>query len=270
MFWIRLRSSILIVIVAVLVLWPGGAVTAAGIGLVSLIGLYELNRIEGVEKKLPGVLSYICSIAFYLLLYFFPEMESMLFVTGSLTVLLIAYVVTFPRYRFEQVSMPFFGLFYVSVMLSYVVRLRDIGSGLLVFLIFISSWGCDTCAYCAGILFGRHKMTPKLSPKKTVEGAVGGMAGAALLGALFGLIFAERLAPLFHSFSPALGCALICLVGSVGSQIGDLAASAIKRNFDIKDYGHLIPGHGGILDRFDSVIFVAPAIYAVLMLVRTL
>ena len=74
MFWIRLRSSILIVIVAVLVLWPGGAVTAAGIGLVSLIGLYELNRIEGVEKKLPGVLSYICSIAFYLLLYFFPAL----------------------------------------------------------------------------------------------------------------------------------------------------------------------------------------------------
>lgn len=260
MFWVRLRSSVLIVLAAILVLWPGKAVTCAGICAVSLVGLYELNRVEGVEKKLPGILSYGMALCLYALLYWKPEFESMLFVTGYLTLLLILYVVKFPEYRFEQIATPFFGLFYVALMLSYVVRIRSIGTGLLVLLIFISSWGCDSCAYCVGMLCGRHKMTPKLSPKKTVEGAVGGMAGAALLGALFGTIFAGRLGIDIS----AGGCALICLAGSVGSQIGDLAASAIKRNFDIKDYGHLIPGHGGILDRFDSVIFVAPAIYAVI------
>lgn len=264
MFWIRLRSSALIVAAAVLVLWPGGAVTAAGVGLISLIGLYELNRIAKVEKQLPGMVSYLAAVLLYAMVYFLPQTENMLFVTGYLTVLLVVYVAAFPRYRFEQIATPFFGLFYVALMLSYVARIRAMGSGLLVLLIFISSWGCDTCAYCVGMLCGRHKMTPKLSPKKSVEGAVGGMVGAALLGALFGAIFGGRLGMEFTSFSPVWGCALICLAGSVGSQVGDLAASAIKRNFEIKDFGTLIPGHGGILDRFDSVIFVAPAIYAVI------
>lgn len=245
----------------------GGVVTTAGIALISLIGMYELNRIVSVEKKTPGILAYLMGAAFYVLLYLRPEAESMLFVTASLTLLLIAYVVSFPKYRFEQIATPFFGIFYVAVMLSYVVRIRNIGSGLLVLLIFISSWGCDTCAYCVGMLCGKHKMTPKLSPKKSVEGAIGGMTGAALLGALFGVLFGNQLG-LANGVSPVLGCALICLVGSVGSQIGDLAASAVKRNFEIKDFGTLIPGHGGILDRFDSVIFVAPAIYAAIRLIE--
>lgn len=265
MFWIRLRSSALIVLTAALVLWPGGIVTAVGIGAVSLVGLYELNRTGKTEKQLPGFVSYLGAVLLYALVYFRPQTESLLFVTGYLTVLLTVYVAAFPRYRFEQIATAFFGLFYVALMLSYVVRIRNMGSGLLVLLIFISSWGCDTCAYCVGMLIGRHKMTPKLSPKKSIEGAIGGMAGAALLGALFGALFGPRLGMEFASLTPVWGCALICLAGSVGSQIGDLAASAVKRNFEIKDFGTLIPGHGGILDRFDSVIFVAPAIYAVIL-----
>ena len=124
------------------------------------------------------------------------------------------------------------------------------------FLIFICSWGCDTCAYAVGILFGKHKMAPVLSPKKSVEGGIGGIVGAALLGAAYGLVF----------HLDWQGCVILCAAGGAVSQIGDLAASAIKRNHDIKDYGHLIPGHGGILDRFDSVIFTAPIIYVLTLL----
>ena len=94
-------------------------------------------------------------------------------------------------------------------------------------------------------------MAPVLSPKKSIEGGIGGVVGAALLGYLYGTFFTPS----------AMGCAVFCAAGAVLSQIGDLAASAIKRNHNIKDYGHLIPGHGGILDRFDSVIFTAPVIY---------
>lgn len=270
MFWIRLRSSILIVMAAFLILWPGGLVTSVGIGAVSLVGLYELNRIVHVEKGLPGVVSYLAAIVYDVVLYLQPERESMLFATGYLTVLLVVYVFCYPKYHFRQIATPFFGVFYVAVMLSYVVRIRSIGNGLAVLLIFFSSWGCDTCAYAAGMLFGKHKMTPKLSPKKTVEGAVGGLIGTAVLGVLFGIFAGEQAGLSFGAWHPALSCALICLAGGIGSMIGDLAASAIKRNYDIKDYGNLIPGHGGILDRFDSVIFVAPAVYTVISLMQWL
>ena len=127
----------------------------------------------------------------------------------------------------------------------------------LVGLVFLCSWGCDTCAYCVGVLIGKHKMAPKLSPKKSIEGGIGGLAGAALLGALYALAINKW----GGASAGVVEYALICFVGGIISMIGDLAASAIKRNHEIKDYGKLIPGHGGILDRFDSVIFTAPVIY---------
>ena len=105
---------------------------------------------------------------------------------------------------------------------------------------------------------GKHKLTPVLSPKKSVEGAVGGVLGSALVGALFGYLFLNRM---FDGQNMVWICALICGAGAVISQIGDLAASGIKRNHGIKDYGKLIPGHGGVMDRFDSVLFTAPIIY---------
>lgn len=144
-------------------------------------------------------------------------------------------------------------------MLSYVYQTRELTQGaFLVWLIILCSWGCDTCAYCVGMLIGKHKMAPKLSPKKSIEGGIGGILGAALLGAVYALAINQFAA---GADANVLEYALICGVGGMISQVGDLAASAIKRNHDIKDYGKLIPGHGGILDRFDSVIFTAPIIY---------
>ena len=176
-----------------------------------------------------------------------------------LILMMSVYVFAYPRYRTEEITGAFFGVVYVSVMLSCIYELRLIEDGVfLVWLIFISSWGCDTCAYCIGMLFGKHKMSPKLSPKKSVEGAVGGVAGAVLIGVLYGLAVGSRIKAEEGHLLPF---AIICGAGALISMIGDLAASAVKRNHEIKDYGNLIPGHGGILDRFDSVIFIAPVIY---------
>ncbi|MBQ6834896.1 MAG: phosphatidate cytidylyltransferase [Lachnospiraceae bacterium] len=259
MFATRLVSGIFLVIVAAFALIQGGTFLFLLSMAVSLVGLYELYRVMKIEKELPGVIGYLAILAYYGILWIEGNQFVTLLLVSSLMLMMTAYVITFPKYGTEQITLAFFGIFYVGVMLSFLYQVRNMPDGeFLVWLILISSWGCDTCAYCVGMLFGKHKMAPKLSPKKSVEGAIGGVAGAALLGFLFGNLLGSRMG--FVS-NPALICAAACAIASVISQIGDLAASAIKRNHDIKDYGNLIPGHGGILDRFDSMIFTAPAIY---------
>jgi phosphatidate cytidylyltransferase len=254
----RLLSGIVLVIILIATVGMGGYVLFSVLGIISLIGLSELYKVVGVHNKVLGYAGYIAAVFYYLLLLTGHTEYITMFTILFLVIAMAVYVFTFPSFGAEQVMTVFFGLFYVAVMLSYVYQTRNLpDGGILVWLIFLSSWGCDTCAYCVGVLIGKHKMAPKLSPKKSVEGGVGGVLGAALLGVLFALAvnrWASADADLLHY-------ALICGAGGMISQIGDLAASAVKRNHDIKDYGTLIPGHGGILDRFDSVIFTAPVIY---------
>ena len=216
-----------------------------------------------VHQKGFGALEiagYVGTVLYYLsLLWVKTDEFSMMILLFALVLIMCVYVFTYPKYRAEQIMAALFGIFYVAVMLSYIYKTRTLeGGAWLVGLIFLSSWGSDTCAYCVGMLIGKHKMAPVLSPKKSIEGGVGGVLGAALLGALYALLIsgvnqADGHTPLMY--------AVICAVGALISMVGDLAASAIKRNKEIKDYGKLIPGHGGILDRFDSVIFTAPFIY---------
>ncbi len=258
MFRTRLLSGIVLVIAMIAAVGHGGIVLFGALAAISLIGMSELYHVAGVKNCMLGFIGYFAAVCYYYLLYIsrmeWMAMLSVLFLMAVMAV----YVFSFPTFRAEQVMAVYFGLFYVAVMLSYVYQTRQLpGGGMVVWLIFLSSWGCDTCAYCVGVLIGKHKMAPKLSPNKSVEGAIGGILGAALLGAVFAVCM-NRWA---GAGGPPLFYAIICGLGGVISQIGDLAASAIKRSYGIKDYGKLIPGHGGILDRFDSVIFTAPAIY---------
>lgn len=258
MFKTRLISGIVLVIVLVATVGYGGNILFGLLAVISLIGLSELYKVVKVQNQLLGFVGYLAAVLYYVMLYAGGMQHMMLLTIAFLVLVMAVYVFSFPKYQAEQVMTTFFGLFYVAVMLSYVYQTRMLSDGgVVVWLIFLSSWGCDTCAYCVGMLIGKHKMAPKLSPKKSVEGGVGGIVGAALLGAIFALAMnrwgGAQASPLQY--------AIICGVGGMISQVGDLAASAIKRNHDIKDYGKLIPGHGGILDRFDSVIFTAPVIY---------
>jgi len=259
MFKTRLFSSIILMAVTITVVLLGGNVLFTALFIVSLIGMMELYRVVKINKAVLGILGYMAGISFYLLLYFkLPQYQLMLFII-FLMLLMFVYVIRFPKFRSEQVTIIYFGLFYVSIMLSYIYQVRILEDGaLLVWLIFIGAWGSDTCAYCVGILIGKHKIAPKLSPKKSVEGCIGGILGASLMGFIYATIFQNHITGIVN---PQVVFAIIGAASSVISQIGDMAASAIKRNHDIKDYGDLIPGHGGILDRFDSIIFTAPVVY---------
>ncbi len=266
MFATRLISGIVLVVLALFIVGSGGVLLFAASAGISCIGLFELYRVMKMEDKVLGAVGYTAALAYYCLVWFHQEKFVMLVAISALMLLMAIYVVTFPKYGTEQVTVAFFGIFYVAVMFSYLYQARMMADGkYLVWLIFLSSWGCDTCAYCAGMLFGKHKLAPILSPKKSMEGAIGGALGAALLGFIYALFFGNHMTEVAN---PRIACSIACGIAAIISQIGDLAASAIKRNHQVKDYGNLIPGHGGVLDRFDSMLFTAPAIYFALTFLR--
>lgn len=259
MFITRLISGIFLVIVAAFLLVKGGTLLFIASLALSMIGLFELYRVMKIDRELPGVVGYLAVFGYYAILWTGAGEFTTFLIVIALMLLMTIYVITFPKFGTEQITVAFFGIFYVGMLLSFVYQVRSMPDGAyLVWLILLSSWGCDTCAYCVGMLFGKHKMAPKLSPKKSVEGAVGGVVGAAILGFLYGAYFENRMEVIIQ---PGFTGACACAIAAVISQIGDLAASAIKRNHNVKDYGNLIPGHGGVLDRFDSMLFTAPAIY---------
>lgn len=165
---------------------------------------------------------------------------------------------------FQDVAASAFAGICLTKLFLSLIRIFQMENGsFLVLLPMVAAWGSDTCALFAGMCFGKHKLAPVVSPKKTVEGAIGGAVGATLLMLLTVLLF-NRFTPVDIAWWKAI------LLGSVGAcigQIGDLVFSSIKRQTGIKDYGFIFPGHGGVLDRFDSVIFVAPVVEILLRLV---
>lgn len=257
---VRILSGIVLLLITGSSLIIGGWYLYGICIFISLVGMMEYYRVLGINKKLPGIIGYVGATAYYVSLLMTDECFGILVLTATAIAMMIAYVATFPKYTIEDIAKGYFGVIYVAVMISYIYLTRQLSDGeYLAWLIFICSWGSDSFAYLAGVAFGKHKMTPKLSPKKSYEGAIGGIAGAAVLGALFGVLVKYLTgADYMAAFTAASA------IGATISIFGDLAASAIKRNKDIKDYGRLIPGHGGILDRYDSVIFTAPIVYWVL------
>ncbi len=278
MFMTRLMSSVVLVVLAFLTILSGGCLLAAVLFFLAVTAFRELmnacklagaGSAEGkaVGRKLNGleVTGYIGITVYYLLMTFTEERIYLFLVLITVLVaFMFLYVFTFPRYRAEEIMCAFFCVAYAPVMLSFIYLVRGLPYGVYtVWMIFISSWICDTCAYVVGVLFGKHKLAPVLSPKKSVEGALGGVMGSAVVGALYAYFFVEKMV---SEQEITWVFVLISATGAVISQVGDLAASAIKRNHEIKDYGRLIPGHGGVMDRFDSVIFTAPMIYFLALL----
>lgn len=257
----RVIGGIFVILTTLIMLLPGGIVSAIVLAVISMVGIYELLRVYSLEKTVFAVIAYAGTVIFYGLLYFEQEYFLLPFILLILMMLLAVYVIMFPKYKDKDVQKAFFAFIYLTVMLSYVYRLRSLEAGLLLsFFILISTWGNDVFAYLVGSAIGRHQFSPKVSPNKSVEGFIGGIIGAAAVSYIYAVIFKNDI-----PFEP-IYCAVIAAVGAIPAVIGDLAASAIKRDNEIKDYSHLIPGHGGIVDRFDSVIFTAPIIYYLVVL----
>ena len=272
MFRTRLLSGIVLVAAALGVLLKGGALLAVVLFLVSVIAYQELTaackvRGEEMTPSAPVIVGGVMTVVYYGavclalardLSAVFPAM--VIAIVAAFLAFLFVYVFTFPKYHANQIMSAMFSFLYGPVMLSFLYLLREgLDDGIyLVWFAFLASWGSDTCAYCVGVLIGKHKMTPKLSPKKSIEGAVGGILGAALLFALYTHFVINQYTAMTLSLPLAAG---LGAVGALVSMVGDLAASAVKRDHEIKDYGKLIPGHGGIMDRFDSVIVAAPIVF---------
>lgn len=249
----------LIMVPLLAVLYFGGAVLRVACFVIGVAGLYEFMKgFRNMDIK-P---SYPIGCVFALLLYLIDMLkvtsgmyrpELYMFWLVLLVVTSCLYLFKFDERKLEDGMATIIGVVYI-VLFSYHVTLVDqTAHGILVWTIVFSAFGTDIFAYFTGYALGKHKLCPKISPKKTIEGSVGGILGSMLLCGIFGWFAAGGV---YFVHTLAIGA-----LGGVISQAGDLTASVFKRKMDIKDYGNLIPGHGGVLDRFDSVLFTAPLVY---------
>ncbi|WP_373598081.1 phosphatidate cytidylyltransferase [Paraclostridium bifermentans] len=225
-------------------------IAEAIIGIIALDEFYKAFKSKNIQPI--SILGYLFAIYLSIKNIFNLQIEYTYIFVFILFLAGIIYILSNKK-NIIGFSITFIGMFYIPIFLDYIVlTINDFKlGGIYVWLIFIISFMTDTFAYFSGYLFGKHKLIPSISPKKTIEGSIGGILGSTMCCMIFGYIF-------------KLSIIHMILVGSIGSivaQFGDLFASAIKRYVGIKDYGKLIPGHGGILDRFDSVILVAPFVY---------
>lgn len=227
------------------------------VSALSMIAVYEVIWSTGFVKNpfISGV-SIVMTGCISFWVYFGEGMLPALFALLCYTVLLFTTAI-FSRFSvtMEKIGGSFFFVMIIPYFLSSFIRLKGLPLGdYVVLLPLVSAFTSDATALFAGMAFGRHKLAPELSPKKTVEGAVGGLAGAIVCTVLYGLVMQ-------YSFHLNVSYPLLAVYGGLGSvisQLGDLSFSYIKRQYGIKDFGNIFPGHGGVLDRFDSVIFCAP------------
>jgi phosphatidate cytidylyltransferase len=245
------------------IVFIGGYPLLAACFVIGIAGMREFFRsfesAVTIQSKSRGAhpsqaVAYAAAVLLYCIDLFAPDRGAFYMLWFFLTPLLsFLYMFTSVKRRPDDGMVTLTGIIYICFF-SYHVALVDRlpQGGLVVWLIFLTAFGTDVAAYFTGRAFGRHKLCPSISPGKTVEGAVGGFAGSILVCGAFGYLLMPEL--FAH-------CLIIGAAGGVAAQLGDLTASIFKRNLGIKDYGNLIPGHGGILDRFDSVLFTAPFVY---------
>ena len=266
---VRILTAIGIAVFGIpLLIFSNYVIYPIALGVLCAIAAFELMRVFDVHKNwFVAIPTYIMT-ALLPCIYFLtvpknaPQEEVYayivtLFLTLAIYLLYLAAVAVFSggKLQFSRLALTFAAITYITFAFNALALLRYMPYGSYIYLmVFIGAWTCDTFAYFTGRLFGRHKLAPTLSPKKTIEGSIGGMLFTVGGFALYGFIIESTVEYIEANYLE------LCIMGlalSVVSQIGDLFASLIKREFGVKDYSRILPGHGGIMDRFDSILAVS-------------
>ncbi|MBQ7376617.1 MAG: phosphatidate cytidylyltransferase [Clostridia bacterium] len=266
----RIITSIVAVCVLVPVLFLSHTwVFPIAIAIVSVVCLFEMFKCMGLDKKLS------VTIPAYLIALLLPTLQRLEIagtkVIAAATVLCVVYLVylfalvvwSHGKFTYNQMAASALTSFYIMLAMNMILFIRDFNEDgqFLYLLIFIGAWMTDIFAYFTGVFFGKHKLIEDVSPKKTIEGSIGGIVFCALSFVALGVvadIFFDRNANLVFL---AISGVFISMI----AQVGDLIMSVIKRHYGIKDYGKIFPGHGGMLDRFDSILSVTLGVAAMCM-----
>lgn len=258
----RVITAVVALVLFIPIIWAGGLVLQLSAAVLAVVGVYELFRMKGLTiASLEGVLASIGAVILVLpvndLLKFLPEKTNS-FLLYYLIVLIILGICVFSKntYSIDEAGFPVIVSLYVGVGFQNFVNARIAGLEVLLFALFIV-WATDIGAYMVGRKYGRRKLWPEVSPNKTIEGALGGIASALVVALIYLFVYPGAD---FFSYSSVVMLGLTIIFSIVG-QFGDLVESSIKRHYGVKDSGNILPGHGGILDRFDSLLFVFPVMH---------
>ncbi|SHE32279.1 phosphatidate cytidylyltransferase [Tissierella praeacuta DSM 18095] len=244
----RFFSGLIGLVLLIFIVSKGGYLLSFAVYIVSIIGLREFYKaIEEIDINPISTVGYLGTTGLFINTILQNNYLGLFF--SSIIITLLILLMVNKDITIEDISATILGIIYIPFLLFHITYLDKTKY---IWLVFIIAFGTDTFAYISGNLFGKRKLCPKISPKKTIEGSIGGIVGTIILLIIYSIYF--ELSPIWKIILLSIFCSII-------AQLGDLVASKIKRVCGIKDYGFIMPGHGGVLDRFDSIIFTAPVIY---------
>ena len=240
----------------------GGVPFAIMVSLLAVVGFYELLKMRGISIfSVPGIIGLLGLLMLVIPtdwskeIFSFLNYESNLMIIYGIAILLLIYIVLVKnKMTFDEVGFILLGAFYVGLGFHYFIETRFVGLEFVIFILLVV-WTTDSGAYFVGRKLGKNKLWPEISPKKTIEGSVGGIVIAVIFAIVMQWIY-----PFASSWTQLI---VVTIVASIIGQMGDLVESAIKRHYGVKDSGNILPGHGGILDRFDSLLFAVPLLHFV-------
>ncbi|MBR5155902.1 MAG: phosphatidate cytidylyltransferase [Clostridia bacterium] len=254
----RIITGLVLALLLVLVLLSNVYVITGAVAVIAIMGLYEFYKATGIKDHIGlCTLGYVAGL-FVVLRQYTPSDKYMLAIYAFMLCLFVIMLKDHKKISVTEAGLVIFSIIYIPLFLSTLTGIYNLQNGIyFLWLVFIGAFMTDTCAYFSGCFFGKHKLCPDISPKKTIEGSIGGSLGCVAIVLLYGLLLEKQ----FGLNVNYIKLGILGLLIAIISQIGDLTASIIKRKYGVKDYGTLFPGHGGILDRLDSIIATAPLVY---------